>query len=81
MGVAKVENNWASEASPTLGCSIEISRDIMYFSERSEADSQTRKFLNFTLRIIQNKYSLENRKSLEMPPGVRTSHHSNAHEQ
>ena len=21
-------NNWASEASPTLGCSIEISRDI-----------------------------------------------------
>ena len=28
-----------------------------------------------------NKYSLENRKSLEMPPGVRTSHHSNAHEQ
>ena len=28
MGVAKVANNWASEASPTLGCSIEISRDI-----------------------------------------------------
>ena len=28
MGVAKVVNNWASEASPTLGCSIEISRDI-----------------------------------------------------
>ena len=27
MGVAKVANNWASEASPTLGCSIEISRD------------------------------------------------------
>ena len=22
-------DNWASEASPTLGCSIEISRDIM----------------------------------------------------
>ena len=22
--------NWASEASPTLGCSIEISRDISY---------------------------------------------------
>ena len=22
--------NWASEASPTLGCSIEISRDIIY---------------------------------------------------
>ena len=22
-------NNWASEASPTLGCSIEISRDIL----------------------------------------------------
>ena len=28
MGSAKVANNWASEASPTLGCSIEISRDI-----------------------------------------------------
>ena len=28
MGVAKVGNNWASEASPTLGCSIEILRDI-----------------------------------------------------
>ena len=28
MGVAKVANNWASEASPTLVCSIEISRDI-----------------------------------------------------
>ena len=25
MGVAKVANNWASEASPSLGCSIEIS--------------------------------------------------------
>ena len=24
-------NNWASEASPTLGCSIEISRDIYIF--------------------------------------------------
>ena len=28
VGVAKVVNNWESEASPTLGCSIEISRDI-----------------------------------------------------
>ena len=26
--MAKVVNNWASKASPTLGCSIEISRDI-----------------------------------------------------
>ena len=26
---AKRHNNWASEASPTLGCSIEISRDII----------------------------------------------------
>ena len=24
-------NNWASEASPTLGCSIEISRDICIY--------------------------------------------------
>ena len=27
---ASEQGNWASEASPTLGCSIEISRDIMY---------------------------------------------------
>ena len=27
IGITK-NNNWASEASPTLGCSIEISRDI-----------------------------------------------------
>ena len=26
--MAKVANNWASEASPTLGCSIEISRGM-----------------------------------------------------
>ena len=32
MGVAKAANNWASEASPTLGCSIEISRDIYMLS-------------------------------------------------
>ena len=25
------ESNWASEASPTLGCSIEISRDIYIY--------------------------------------------------
>ena len=31
VGVAKVVNNWASEASPTLGCSIEISRDIYIY--------------------------------------------------
>ena len=36
--------NWASEASPTLGCSIEISRDILLASERSERD---------TLRSVQ----------------------------
>ena len=27
---------WASEASPTLGCSIEISRDILYMSHRGK---------------------------------------------
>ena len=27
----KVHYNWASEASPTLGCSIEISRDIYIY--------------------------------------------------
>ena len=26
-----INNNWASEASPTLGCSIEISRDIYIY--------------------------------------------------
>ena len=25
------DSNWASEASPTLGCSIEISRDIYIY--------------------------------------------------
>ena len=26
-----IHSNWASEASPTLGCSIEISRDIYIY--------------------------------------------------
>ena len=26
-----ISDNWASEASPTLGCSIEISRDIYIY--------------------------------------------------
>ena len=43
-----VPANWASEASPTLGCSIEISGDIYIYSllasERSERD---------TLRSVQ----------------------------
>ena len=30
--VVVVGSNWASEASPTLGCSIEISRDIYMLS-------------------------------------------------
>ena len=29
-GREHIKANWASEASPTLGCSIEISRDILY---------------------------------------------------
>ena len=29
---ASEQGNWASEASPTLGCSIEISRDIYIFT-------------------------------------------------
>ena len=28
---------WASEASPTLGCSIEISRDIYYIQVKKKA--------------------------------------------
>ena len=31
MVVARTASNWASEASPTLGCSIEISRDICIY--------------------------------------------------
>ena len=36
--VGDVHSSWASETSPTLGCSIEISRDIYYWraSEASE---------------------------------------------
>ena len=31
-GLLEVDrDNWASEASPTLGCSIEISRDIIIY--------------------------------------------------
>ena len=29
--VCRYVTNWASEASPTLGCSIEISRDIYIY--------------------------------------------------
>ena len=34
---ASEQGNWASEASPTLGCSIEISRDIYiaYYTSKS----------------------------------------------
>ena len=40
MGVAKVVNNWASEASPTLGyCSIEISGDIRECGSIGECSS------------------------------------------
>ena len=31
MGIIFLVYNWASEASPTLGCSIEISRDIYMY--------------------------------------------------
>ena len=38
------EFNWASEASPTLGCSIEISRDIyMYVCLRLSMGKQYKK--------------------------------------
>ena len=42
----KVGDNWASEASPTLGCSIEILHDILLASKRSERD---------TLRSVQSR--------------------------
>ena len=34
--VNRTIHNWASEASPTLGCSIEISRDIYIYVTGSE---------------------------------------------
>ena len=33
--LSHIQNNWASEACPTLGCSIEISRDIYMSVGRS----------------------------------------------
>ena len=38
LGIGMVINDWASEASPTLGCSIEISREICicYSTGRSD---------------------------------------------
>ena len=32
LNISLLSSNWASEASPTLGCSIEISRDIYMLS-------------------------------------------------
>ena len=40
MGVAKVANNWASEESPTLGCSIEIPHDIYILHRRVKRTNQ-----------------------------------------
>ena len=38
-------NNWASEASPTLGCSIEISRDIYIFMCLSWSKMRTQNYV------------------------------------
>ena len=48
MGVAKVANNWASEASPTLGCSIEISRDICIYVCLSWSKKRRRNYVGQT---------------------------------
>ena len=54
--MAKVVNNWASEASPTLGCSIEISRDIyicVCFGPKSVAELRGQKVCMLTVSIEQ----------------------------
>ena len=38
-------HNWASEASPTLGCSIEISRDIYIFMCLSWSKMRTQNYV------------------------------------
>ena len=43
-----VINNWASEASPTLGCSIEISRDIYRYVCLSWSKKRRRKYVGLT---------------------------------
>ena len=52
------QHNWASEANPTLGCSIEISRDIYntrkWFPLQGELASLTRKCC--ILLLIINQY-------------------------
>ena len=40
--------NWASEASPTLGCSIEISRDICRYVCLSWSKKRRRKYVGQT---------------------------------
>ena len=58
----KVEflSNWASEASPTLGCSIEISRDIREYGStlyvglaRAASPTNTNFRLTFLLTRLQ----------------------------
>ena len=55
--------NWASEASPKLGCSIEISRDIMCVrrkSNRVESRESNKCMLKFSdTPIICYDYKLE----------------------
>ena len=41
-------SNWASEASPTLGCSIEISRDIYMCMCLSWSKKRRRKYVGQT---------------------------------
>ena len=48
MGVAKEANHWASEASPTLGCSIEISRDICIYVCLSWSKKRRRNYVGRT---------------------------------
>ena len=41
--ITYLKHNWASEASPTLGCSIEISRDIYLYIYMSVCLSWSKK--------------------------------------
>ena len=51
-------NNWASEASPTLGCSIEISRDICNSaSEAKLTNRREKKFEKFKTRKMVPIYT------------------------
>ena len=48
MDISFISVSWASEASPTLGCSIEISRDICRYVCLSWSKKRRRKYVGQT---------------------------------